>query len=132
MEQSKIHFIEEELRIIHIPLRLYSHYLPTILQLLFEGNNGVLGDPNTGYANKHGFLNVSITPLEASVVCEHSLATAIFTPAIKRAFESSSHRSSDYGSLSIETFVAISVEGAGMDAGQRVLEVTSPLAMAGM
>ena len=35
-------------------------------------------------------------------------------------------------SISAEDFVVISVEGAGMEAGQRVLELTSPLALAGM
>jgi hypothetical protein len=38
----------------------------------------------------------------------------------------------DFGSISDEEFVVISVEGAGMEAGQRVLELTSPLALAGM
>lgn len=34
--------------------------------------------------------------------------------------------------ISMENFVAVSVEGAGMEAGQRVLELTTPLALAGM
>ena len=39
---------------------------------------------------------------------------------------------SDDASVSSEDLVAISVEGEGLEAGQRVLELTSPLAMAGM
>ena len=34
--------------------------------------------------------------------------------------------------ISSEDFVVISVRGEGLEAGQRVLEVTSPLALAGM
>ena len=34
--------------------------------------------------------------------------------------------------MSSEEFVAVSVEGEGLEAGQRVLELTTPLAMAGM
>lgn len=34
--------------------------------------------------------------------------------------------------ISSEDFVVISVEGEGLEAGQRVLELTSPLALAGM
>lgn len=34
--------------------------------------------------------------------------------------------------ISSEDYVAIQVDGQGLDAGQRVLELTSPLAMAGM
>ena len=34
--------------------------------------------------------------------------------------------------ISKEEFVVVQVEGQGLDAGQRVLELTRPLAMAGM
>ncbi len=34
--------------------------------------------------------------------------------------------------ISSETFVVISVEGEGLEAGKRVLELTTPLALAGM
>jgi hypothetical protein len=34
--------------------------------------------------------------------------------------------------ISSEDFVVMSVEGEGLEAGQRVLELTTPLALAGM
>jgi len=34
--------------------------------------------------------------------------------------------------ISLEDYIVIQVDGQGLDAGQRVLELTSPLAMAGM
>ena len=65
-------------------------------------------------------------------MCERSLATALFAPARDRAAHLGSASAGGYGSISAEDFVAMSVEGAGMEAGQRVLEVTSPIAHAGM
>ena len=35
-------------------------------------------------------------------------------------------------SISAEDYVVVQVDGEGLDAGQRVLELTTPLAMAGM
>lgn len=60
------------------------------------------------------------------------MAEALFRPAIDRAASSPGADSDHCASISAETFVVISVEGAGMEAGQRVLELTSPLALAGM
>ena len=124
---------EKRLRIIHIPLQCYTHYLNTILQLLFPSSkDGEEANGDHQWQFSHEFLNVSVTPLECSIVCERSLATALFAPARDRAARLGSVASGDYGSISAEDFVAMSVEGAGMEAGQRVLEVTSPIARAGM
>jgi hypothetical protein len=38
----------------------------------------------------------------------------------------------DHVQISLEDFNVIQVDGQGLDAGQRVLELTSPLALAGM
>ena len=80
-------------------------------------------------------MNVSVTLIECSIVCEKDVAEALFRPAIDRAALSPSADSDHCASISAENFVVISVEGAGMEAGQagqRVLELTSPLALAGM
>lgn len=84
---------------------------------------------STSWANQHAFLNVSITPVECSIVCSAELAHRIFEPAIKKF---ASEKDADQASISSEDFVVISVEGEGLEAGQRVLELTSPLALAGM
>lgn len=131
---------ETELSVIHIPLNLYQHYLPGILQLLFPSaadNAGKGQHRATDYANgdepwanRHSFLNVSVNTLEASIVCDSDLATKLFVPVRDCADRLGGGGPRDYGSISREDFVAISVEGAGMEAGQRVLEVTCPLAIA--
>ena len=78
------------------------------------------------WANRHAFLNVSVTSIECSIVCRKDVAEDLFRPVIGAT------DSDHIASTSAEDFVVISVEGAGMEAGQRVLELTSPLALAGM
>ena len=132
---------------IHIPLAEYFHYVQPILQLLFpaaegtkeeKGFNGMNGDYSARdqplhepWANQHPFLNVSINPIECSMVCSTALAQKLFAPVI-----SSVNRNCEppwgRASISLEDFVVIQVDGEGLEAGQRVLELTTPLAMAKM
>jgi hypothetical protein len=132
-----IAFKETELALIHIPLHLYTSFLQTILQLLLpnesrvngattNGNGAVL--PPRGWPYEHPFVNISITPLECSVVCSRDLATELFVPALNLL----SPKSRNQVSITSEDYVVMQVDGEGLDAGQRVLELTSPLAMAGM
>lgn len=77
------------------------------------------------------FLNLSVTPVECSVVCARHLAELYFEPLV-RQFDQAASASGSRVSISKEDFIVMQVEGQGLDAGQRVLELTSPLAMAGM
>ena len=77
-------------------------------------------------------MNVSVTSIECSIVCRKDVAEDLFRPVISVAVSSPVADSDHDASISTEDFVVISVEGAGMEAGQRVLELTSPLALAGM
>lgn len=125
---------DAQLSLIHIPLDQYQHYLPSILQLLFPSAAGPNGDVRSSgsWANRHAFLNVSVTSIECSIVCGKDVAEDVFRPAISEAASSPGADNDHAASISAEDFVAISVEGAGMEAGQRVLELTTPLALAGM
>lgn len=96
-----------------------------------EHGNGAYSRPQTPWANRHAFLNVSVTPLECSIVCAQTLAQEIFE-SIPSHLGSSPGFSHATATISSEDFVVISVEGEGLEAGQRVLDLTSPLAMAGM
>jgi hypothetical protein len=127
---------DTQLALIHIPLHLYSNFLQTILQLLLpnESRNGAVSNgngavqPPKGWPYEHPFVNISITPVECSVVCSRRLARELFVPAL----ECLSTAARNQVSITTEDFVVMQVDGEGLDAGQRVLELTSPLAMAGM
>ena len=66
------------------------------------------------------------------MVCGKHAAEALFRPAIGRAVSSPGAESDHDASVSVDDFVVVSMEGAGIEAGRRVLELTSPLALAGM
>lgn len=74
---------------------------------------------------------MSITPIEASIVCSKDLADALFAPKIAKEKKDSPSKTA-HASISTVNYVVVSVEGGGSEAGQRVLELTGPLALAGM
>lgn len=80
---------------------------------------------------------MSLTPVECSIICSRYLADTYVAPVAQALNQL--YGSNDKGKesktdiqISSEDYVAIQVDGQGLDAGQRVLELTSPLAMAGM
>lgn len=75
------------------------------------------------------FVNISVTPVECSVVCSRASVDKWFAPIIK-TLETGGHRGDVM--IGMDEFVAIQVDGEGLDAGQRVLDLTSPLALAGV
>ena len=142
---------EHRLALVHIPLELYPYFLKPILQVLFDEvppiKNGEDTDAelsaddgpileedeeekekgeDTTTPEQPAFLNISITPVECSVMCPRKLAEQYFAPLI------ASFAPSESLSITQDDFIAMQVYGEGLEAGQRVLELTSPLAMAGM
>ena len=109
--------------------------MPTILKLLFPpptaANGNFESQAGVSWANAHPFLNVSITPLEASIVCSKDLVEKLFAPKIAQEKKDCSTKTT-HAFISTVNYVVISVEGGGTEAGQRVLELTGPLALAGM
>ncbi|KAL2889536.1 hypothetical protein HOO65_020078 [Ceratocystis lukuohia] len=77
---------------------------------------------------QHGFLNITITPLECSIVCHHEWARNVFMPVISTLPEGRTGQVT----ISKDTYMVLSVISAGMDAASRVMELTSPLALAGI
>lgn len=77
---------------------------------------------------QHSFLNISVTPLECSVVVHSSWSKAVFEPFVSRL----SRHDQRNVSISDDGYCVFSVISAGMDAGERVMELTSPLGMAGI
>lgn len=125
---------EGQFSLIHIPLPLYSSLLQPILQVLLHSGHPTSPDEpgclleGLSTDNKHGFLNISVTPIECSVVCHASWAKNVFEPLIQRLPKEASKQVS----ISKDTYIVFSVSSAGMEAGQRVMDLTAPLAMAGI
>lgn len=125
-----------EYTLIHIPLNLYPTLLQPILRILLPQPppSSLDGSLSNSTANltlntpQQSFLNISITPIEASIVCHTSLSTTHFLPLIASlpsAAASTVH-------VSQNDFLILSVISAGLDAAGRVMELTSPLALAGI
>lgn len=122
--------------LIHIPLQLYYALLQPILRTLLPPGSrspASTSEPEgllegLSVDKKHGFLNISVTPIECSVVCHESWAKNIFEPAIRHLPKDAVEQVS----ISKDTYIVFSVSSAGMEAGQRVIDLTAPLAMAGI
>jgi hypothetical protein len=126
---------DSNLSLIHIPINHYSFFIQPILRLLF-GEDHDEDAARIPWTDRHRFLNVSITPVECSVFCSRELADRFFRP-LAEIFNSSrpkrnNHAKDDLVEINPEDFVVVRVDGGGIEAGQRVLELTSPLALAGM
>ncbi|KAG0646603.1 hypothetical protein D0Z07_7353 [Hyphodiscus hymeniophilus] len=125
---------EGHFSLIHIPLPLYSALLQPILRVLLPNGGPTHSEEPEGLLeglsadNTHGFLNISVTPIECSVVCHTSWAQNVFEPVIRRL----PIEASKQVSISKDTYIVFSVSSAGMEAGQRVMDLTAPLAMAGI
>lgn len=126
------------LNLIHIPIHLYAHFVQAILALVLPdplGKRGVRTPNeereyyrNRGKPQATDICNISVTSVECSIVCSTRQVERFFRPLV----EMLSEEDKQAVSISEEEFVAIQVDGEGLDAGQRVLDLTSPLAMAGM
>jgi hypothetical protein len=130
---------ETELALMHIPLKLYANFLQPILRLLLPSNlpnqQETNGDASSRPTSSHAlglaelpFVNISVTPVEASIVCPRHLANELFTP-IEAALPPEVQSQI---TITPDDYVVMQVDGEGLDAGQRVLELTSPLALAGI
>ncbi|KAK3949705.1 ACT domain-containing protein [Pseudoneurospora amorphoporcata] len=131
---AQITFLDGTLSLIHIPLPLYSTFLQPILQILLPPSQPLpssSSSPSTRtihHQDETTFLNISISPLECSIVCPSSWACTVFEPAIARLPKDQAKTIS----VSKDAYAVFSVISAGMDAGSRVVDLTCPLALAGI
>ncbi|KAJ5182997.1 hypothetical protein N7492_000613 [Penicillium capsulatum] len=144
---AQVHVLDERLVLVHIPLELYPYFFKAVLSLIFDeiapldemapaGED--LEDVDNDDESDRGleprqpaFLNVSITPVEVSVICPRRLVEKYFDPLIRELGQLDSSLQSRLG-ISKNDYIAMQVLGQGLEAGKRVLELTSPLAMAGI
>ncbi|CAN8095604.1 unnamed protein product [Discula destructiva] len=129
---AEVKFLGETLSLIQIPLSLYSQFLQPMLQVLLSPSQETssVEDELDGLTldEKHGFLNISVTPLECSIVCHDAWAKDIFEPIIKQLPKDTAKTVT----ISKESYVVVRVSSPGMEAGSRVVDLTSPLALAGI
>ncbi|KAB5545566.1 ACT domain-containing protein [Coniochaeta sp. 2T2.1] len=132
---AQIRFLDGTFALIHIPLSLYPTFLQAILRTLLPPSLPTSSSDLDSSLHSlslldshHAFLNISVTPIEVSIVCHTSLATTLFDPAIA-SLPKDARRSV---STSKDSYAVFSVISAGMDAGSRVVDLTSPLALAGV
>ncbi|KAJ2905287.1 hypothetical protein MKZ38_005800 [Zalerion maritima] len=136
---AQISFLDGTYKLIHISRDLYPSFLQPILRVLLPQTQSLnFSDPNTApetgnldgltAEHQHSFLNISLTPLECSVVVHSSWSASVFEPLIPRL----SRHDQRNANVSKDEYLVLSVISAGMDAGERVMELTSPLAMAGI
>ncbi|KAI1818165.1 ACT domain-containing protein [Poronia punctata] len=132
MMNAQISFLDGTYNLIHIPLDLYSTFLQPIIQVLLPQGTGDpsltvdVEDPSAG--PRHAFLNISITPVECSVVCHSDWTESIFQPYLDRLPPDVSKRIT----IPNENYLVLSVLNLGIGAGSHMIELTSPLALAGI
>ncbi|CAI7570545.1 unnamed protein product [Penicillium pancosmium] len=142
---AQVHFLAERLALVHIPLDLYPYFLQSVLRLVFDELSPLeetkdedefieevetTSEEGSGY-KPPAFLNISITPVEVSVICPRRLVETYFTP-LRQQLSGLDKSLDSQLDVSDNDYIAMQVIGQGLEAGKRVLELTSPLAMAGI
>ncbi|KAJ5958182.1 uncharacterized protein N7479_005332 [Penicillium vulpinum] len=142
---AQVHFLEERVVLVHIPLELYPYFLKSVLRLIFDETPPLEDEIDEDAAfrdfepvSEHGseykppaFMNVSITPVEVSVMCPRRLIDKYFVPVMDQLDKLDVSLRSRLV-VSENDYIAMQVLGQGLEAGKRVLELTSPLALAGI
>lgn len=79
-------------------------------------------------------MNFSVTPIGCSLICSQALVDKYFTPLANQfnTLLGQPKGSNSLVDIGQEDYVVIQVDGQGLNASERVLELTAPLAMAGM
>nr|POE86571.1 hypothetical protein CFP56_46755 [Quercus suber] len=129
---AQIGFLDTHVAFIRIPLPVYPLFIQPITQLILDNESriedGELAQPRKSWAHWKPFVNISVSPNECSIVCPREDADTLFAPI--RACLDATTKSTI--TISDEDFSVIMIGGEGLEAGQRVLDLTSPLAMAGI
>jgi hypothetical protein len=133
---AQISFLDGTFNLIHVPLNLYSAFLQPILRVLLPASQKLNLSRNSpdlelhglNTDSQHGFLSISITPIECSIVCHSCWIKCVFEPAIKALPKEAAKAVI----ISKDAYTILSVISAGLDAAGRVMELSSPLALAGV
>ncbi|KXX78478.1 GATS-like protein 1 [Madurella mycetomatis] len=131
---AQVSFLDTTLSLVHIPLPLYSALLQPILKVLLPDSQHQNQPPNPSSAthSKHPFINISVTPLECSIVCPTAWAHTLFDQQQQQPRQQPGPSGTSQAGISIsqDTYLALCVTSASTSAGSRVADLTSPLARA--
>lgn len=108
---TSIVFLEPTLSLINAPLKVFPHFLWSILSLI---------------QSPPEFFNISLTPTSLSIICPQDLARDLFSPIIAELQPDSG------ASIEELEYVCMQINGQGLGDGSRLLELTQPLARAGV
>ncbi|KAK7749774.1 hypothetical protein SLS53_000353 [Cytospora paraplurivora] len=131
---AEVGFLGETLSLIHIPLDLYSQFVQPIIRILLppglhDGAPTLEGRlEGLTIDEKHGFLNISVTPIECSIACHEAWSKRFFEPIIDQLPKEAAKTVS----MSKQSYLVLRVSSPGVDAGRRVVDLTSPLGLAGI
>ncbi|KAK5993462.1 hypothetical protein PT974_06893 [Cladobotryum mycophilum] len=134
---AQVSFLDGTYTLIHIPLDLYKNFLQPILRILLPQTQSLnFTKDSTEYEleglasdnQQHGFLNISVTPIECSIVCHSSWAKNVFEPALNALPKNLAKDVSVFK----DSYMILAVISAGLDPAGRVMELSSPLAFAGI
>ncbi|RDA87620.1 hypothetical protein CP532_3780 [Ophiocordyceps camponoti-leonardi (nom. inval.)] len=124
---------DHEYTLIYIPLPLYSQFLQPILRILLPQTQSLADGSDTlegltADSQQHAFLNISVTPLEVSVVAHSSWARKVIQPVIDALPRQLA------GSVAVlgDAYMVLCIISADLDAAGRVIQLSSPLALAGV
>lgn len=118
--------------LVHIPNEHYPFFVQPLLKILFGEDHDDL-NPEIPWTYRHDFLNFSVTPIGCTLICSQVLVNEFFAPLAEQFNELlGSRNSNSLIEISHEDYVVVQVDGQGLNASERVLELTAPLAMAGM
>lgn len=108
---TSIVFLNPSLSLINIPLRVFPHFVHGILDLI--------QDPPE-------FFNISLTPTCLSIICPQDTTEALFATIIADLKDGTG------ATIEAQEYVCMQIDGEGMSDGSRMLELTQPLAKAGI
>ena len=107
---TSIAFLEPTLSLVHIPLPVLPNFLHAILTSIRDGPE---------------FYNLTATPQGLSVILPSAIAQSCFAHTAR-------HVRAELGVRLVDNYLAMQVDGEGISDGSRLLQLTRPLAKAGV
>ncbi|KAJ4147932.1 hypothetical protein LMH87_002426 [Akanthomyces muscarius] len=133
---AQVSLLKGSYNLIYFPHELYSFLVQPIIRTLIPQTQDLnISDHAPEHEldgltpdQQHRFLNISITPIEVSLVVHASWAANVFLPVVERL---PAHLRTQVH-ISADTYMILCVIAASLDPAGRVMELSSPLALAGI